>query len=57
MIHSCMLQLIEVICRINPQAIQEFLYSELPQEMVAEMQQHHNGPYESPISSIKTIKN
>ncbi|CAL1531663.1 unnamed protein product, partial [Lymnaea stagnalis] len=41
-IHSCLLQLIEAICRLNPQAIQEFLYSELPQEMVAEMQQHHN---------------
>ncbi|GFR82860.1 Nck-interacting protein with SH3 domain [Elysia marginata] len=41
-IHLCMLQLIQAICRINPYAIQEFLYSELPQEMVTEMQQHHN---------------
>ncbi|XP_005100373.3 uncharacterized protein LOC101861664 [Aplysia californica] len=41
-IHSCLLLLIEIICRLNPQAILEFLYSELPQELVAEMQQHHN---------------
>ncbi|KAI8781807.1 formin protein 20 [Biomphalaria glabrata] len=41
-IHSCLLQLVETICRLNSLAIQEFLYSELPQELVAEMQQHHN---------------
>ncbi|KAK0065810.1 NCK-interacting protein with SH3 domain isoform X2 [Biomphalaria pfeifferi] len=41
-IHSCLLQFVETICRLNSLAIQEFLYSELPQELVAEMQQHHN---------------
>ena len=44
-IHSCLLQLIQVICRLSPQAILEFLYSELPQELVAEMQQHYDGNY------------
>ncbi|RUS74565.1 hypothetical protein EGW08_017671, partial [Elysia chlorotica] len=35
-IHLCMLQLIEAICRIDAQAIQEFLYSELPQDIDAQ---------------------